>query len=332
METFGQYLKNEREKLGLKVEEIAEVTRIGKQILFDLENDDYEKLPHDTFVRGFLRSIARELKIDQAELVLKYKNYREGLALGDISGANDKTGGWRRKRHQPAAGSQIACDSQPSDGDSFDEATASTTSGTSSNKLTPDYTKYLLTFLIFAAVVSVVALLLTNSNVDTSEQIYLNDIGHVPDSNPTVSTHDPAQISPSAATGASDTDERHNAEPPPADTPVESVPAPGEASIPPAPAIDRTITGNILVKSVRGSSWVGYTIDGGEMSDVTLPQGQTIRLEAHNQFKLQIGNAAAVRVVLNGRDLGPLGNEGEVRVLELNARDGLNDNRAPSGG
>jgi cytoskeleton protein RodZ len=320
METFGQYLKSEREKLDITVDEIAEITRIGRQIIRDLESDDYENMPHDTFVRGFLRSIARELHIDQAELVLKYKNYRDGLLAVEAAQTPDKMGGWRKKRQAPVDNA-TSCDDTPDD-----EATASTTSTATSNKLSPDYSKLIIPTLIVVAIISLIAFLTNSSPTGDEEQIYLNDIGHIPAADTISDAPAAPVIGPATTTDVTPLVPEQPLAEPSAEPPVVSSP---ETETPTTGSVTR---GNLLIKSVRGTSWVGYTVDGGTMSDVTLPQGQTIELEGINLFRLQIGNAAAVRVMLNGRDLGILGREGEVRVLELNAQDGLRNNRTSTGG
>jgi len=83
---FGERLKRERELREVTLAEITAATRIGPRFLQALENEDWAKLPGGVFNRGFVRSIARYLGLDE-----------EGL-LGDYDlahAARDGRGGFR---------------------------------------------------------------------------------------------------------------------------------------------------------------------------------------------------------------------------------------------
>ena len=63
METPGLILKREREARGLTLLELSKVTRIPEASLEAIENNNFEDLPAEVFVRGFLRNYARQLSI-----------------------------------------------------------------------------------------------------------------------------------------------------------------------------------------------------------------------------------------------------------------------------
>lgn len=69
---FGERLKRERELREVTLEEITSATRIGPRFLEALENEDWEKLPGGIFNRGFVRSIARYLGLDEEALLGEY--------------------------------------------------------------------------------------------------------------------------------------------------------------------------------------------------------------------------------------------------------------------
>jgi helix-turn-helix protein/uncharacterized protein DUF4115 len=69
---FGELLKRERELREVTPEEIASATRIGSRFLQALENEDWDKLPGGIFNRGFVRSIARYLGLDEEDLLAEY--------------------------------------------------------------------------------------------------------------------------------------------------------------------------------------------------------------------------------------------------------------------
>lgn len=60
----GQYLKYEREKRGISVEEIAHVLNLPVSTIVNLEKDDYEELPELVYVRGYIRAYCTFLDVD----------------------------------------------------------------------------------------------------------------------------------------------------------------------------------------------------------------------------------------------------------------------------
>ncbi len=70
--TFGERLKRERELREVTLAEITSATRIGPRFLEALENEDWSKLPGGVFNRGFVRSIARYLGLDEESLLGEY--------------------------------------------------------------------------------------------------------------------------------------------------------------------------------------------------------------------------------------------------------------------
>lgn len=77
MESLGGYLRRQRELQQLSVAEIAQTTRIPARVLRLIENDRFDELPADVFVRGFLRAYARAVGIDEAEVMERYdRTYR----------------------------------------------------------------------------------------------------------------------------------------------------------------------------------------------------------------------------------------------------------------
>ncbi|NBY18962.1 helix-turn-helix domain-containing protein [bacterium] len=68
MQPFGRYLKSEREKRGIRLEEIASSTKIHIQNLALMEEDRWKELPQDPFIRGFISAYARYIGLDNKRL------------------------------------------------------------------------------------------------------------------------------------------------------------------------------------------------------------------------------------------------------------------------
>jgi cytoskeleton protein RodZ len=83
--SFGEHLRREREMRGVSLEEISAATRISTRFLEAIEKDQWDQLPGGVFNRGFIRSIARFLGLDEDSLVAEY-------ALGRTSDAQVHAG------------------------------------------------------------------------------------------------------------------------------------------------------------------------------------------------------------------------------------------------
>jgi len=81
---FGERLKRERELREVTTQEITAATRIGSRFLEALENEDWDKLPVGVFNRGFVRSIARYLGLDEEALLGDY-DLAHGTQVASVS-------------------------------------------------------------------------------------------------------------------------------------------------------------------------------------------------------------------------------------------------------
>jgi cytoskeleton protein RodZ len=70
--TFGERLKRERDLREVSLSEIVIGTRIPEKFLLALENEQWDKLPGGVFTRGFVRSIARFLGLDEEDFLGEY--------------------------------------------------------------------------------------------------------------------------------------------------------------------------------------------------------------------------------------------------------------------
>lgn len=71
----GELLRAERERVGFTADEVATHLRLTRATLGYLEAGRFERLPGDTFARGYVRAYARLLKLDPARFVEQYDRY-----------------------------------------------------------------------------------------------------------------------------------------------------------------------------------------------------------------------------------------------------------------
>lgn len=72
MESIGKYLRSAREGRAMSLEEVSRATRIPVASLERIENDHFDDLPGEVFVRGFLRSYARAVAVPAEEVLARY--------------------------------------------------------------------------------------------------------------------------------------------------------------------------------------------------------------------------------------------------------------------
>lgn len=81
MESIGKYLKKRREQRAMSVEEVSRATRIPIASLERLENDHFDDLPGEVFVRGFLRAYARAVSLPVDEVLAMYSASRRSVVV-----------------------------------------------------------------------------------------------------------------------------------------------------------------------------------------------------------------------------------------------------------
>jgi curved DNA-binding protein CbpA len=75
----GKDLKKLRDAVGIKIEDLFEVTRISVPILEAIENDRVEALPPTVYLRNFLKAYAELFEADPQRVILGYMKNLERL-------------------------------------------------------------------------------------------------------------------------------------------------------------------------------------------------------------------------------------------------------------
>ncbi|GAA3631632.1 hypothetical protein GCM10022297_08430 [Lactobacillus hamsteri] len=72
MADIGEKLRSAREEKGLSIEDIEKATKIQSRYLTAIEQNDFDKLPGDFYVRAFIRQYAQIVGLDGKELLSEY--------------------------------------------------------------------------------------------------------------------------------------------------------------------------------------------------------------------------------------------------------------------
>jgi cytoskeleton protein RodZ len=76
IDTLGEYLVSVRKQLNLEVKTVSLLTQIRLSYLEALESGDFEKMPAEVYVRGFLKSLADFYHIKEKVLIDQYEKER----------------------------------------------------------------------------------------------------------------------------------------------------------------------------------------------------------------------------------------------------------------
>ncbi len=79
--SYSAVLKKAREKKGLSEKEVADALHVSSYIIKALENQHYESLPADTYVKGYIRSYAALLNLNPEGLIKDFLQDKQFRAL-----------------------------------------------------------------------------------------------------------------------------------------------------------------------------------------------------------------------------------------------------------
>jgi cytoskeleton protein RodZ len=84
-DSLGSYLRQERERQQVSLQEIAAATKIQYKFLEALEHDAYEQLPAPPFVVGFLRAYAQYVALDPEAVLTAYRSLHRAPVPPDVA-------------------------------------------------------------------------------------------------------------------------------------------------------------------------------------------------------------------------------------------------------
>lgn len=72
--TVGQVLRAKRAKLDMTLKQVEDYTKIQKTYIIALEQDDYDALPGDFYIKAYLKQYAERLGLDSDQLIDAYED------------------------------------------------------------------------------------------------------------------------------------------------------------------------------------------------------------------------------------------------------------------
>jgi cytoskeletal protein RodZ len=289
MGSIGEYFRLVRETKRLSMDEVAMKTRIHSEFLKALEEENFAKLPDQVFVKGFVRSYARSLGLEEEEAIRRFdesagafyskQDEREKLRVRQ---AEDER---RRKANKKAVAAaagvallvlallftreQSAVSPDRSGGSEVGRRTA----------------------VLPPPIKPVDAVVKERPREGSSEARPAPDLLRKP-------------TDPSTGAVASAVPEKLPPQPA-----VPSLPPPPEIPSVVEPAVSERLQ---LELQALELTWVLVQVDEGQPQEVLLKRGDRVRWSASDKFVLTLGNAGGVQVEMNGKPQGPFGPTGKV--------------------
>jgi cytoskeleton protein RodZ len=295
MEGFGKFLQQAREKKQLSLEDVASQTRIQQKYLEALESENFASLPGKVFAKGFVRSYAKTIGLDDEEALQRFldasRNFYEQHHL-------------EQQHHHTTVQAEHR----------------------------GKFNRNLVLGVFILLGIGLFYFLPSQQEVhEPGSEADLPSLQEPADTSPSPTLDSPNSdlpslnqnkaLSPSASvTESSPTQEpqaSHEIPPEPQSVPNTEQPKPLVTPTPEPNAHASTSPatqngGYLLEIEATQLTWVVVRSDDQSPNEALLQPGQRLTWKATNQFLLTLGNAAGVVVRLNGEPQGPFGKAGQV--------------------
>ena len=84
METIGKILANARERKGISIQDLESTTKIVSRFIVALEEERFDELPGDVYVKGFLRNISDKLGLNSSDVLEVYNLQKSGMLYAPV--------------------------------------------------------------------------------------------------------------------------------------------------------------------------------------------------------------------------------------------------------
>jgi len=288
MESIGEFFKQVRDTKGLTLDDVALKTRIHPDFLIALEEGNFTKLPDQVFAKGFVRSYARSLGLDEEDAMRRFEGsagaFYEKQAEREVLRLKQAEDDRRKKTNRKVVLAAIAVALLGLVLLMSREHTSVVPPRPASDVEPPPI----------------------KSPVEKSSSSSLDKIDSVVQN---LEKERPAGVTTAAAVTL----------PPPAISTVTAIPTVREEVVSTTSVRTDSLLGGpsgdgLLALAIEALelTWVVVQVDNGSPEEALMRPGERVQWKASDRFTLTLGNAGGVRVELNGKEQGPFGNSGKV--------------------
>ena len=294
---IGDKLRRERERQGLTIKDVEHGTSIRALYIEAIERGDWDTLPGDVYTKGFIRNVATFLQLDANACVAEY-TADTAEKFGDES---------ETPNGKDATGINVPGNDNE------------TTVNELRQKLESKERKQkrLIILMSLIVVCGIAYLFMTADNGrNTTKVIPKENIVAVTEQTPPAKT----------ATTATPVNEKQPPAPnQKATDPKTAQPAANNkttpASKPAAPTTNKQ--GVELTATFNDRCWMKVIADGAVIYEGTVEKGNTLSWKGTERIAITAGNAGALSITHNGKNLGQAGAYGEV-VNKTFTKEGVN--------
>jgi cytoskeleton protein RodZ len=342
---FGEKFRKEREKKNFSLDDVAGVTKIGVRMLRAIEEEDFDRLPGGVFNKGFIRTYAKHLGMNDEKAVADYLARVRQTQLGPDAPVEAATATPNRKAPEKRA-QPVSKKKSPTQPASKGQAATQVDELPDlqlprAEHVRPPKKKYLdggdtgipWRLVAAAALVVVLALFLWNRHsrnapAETSaapKPMPLTQptpaTSPAPASDPSASANSNQPVAPRSTSGtqpssvvSSPTGLRSSAA-----SPAAASTQPGGTTNAVAPAASAAAAPLTLIIRASENSWISVRADGQEVTQETLIAPAHTSVHAAREIVVKTGNAAGINFVWNGKEIAAQGAEAEVRTVIFDA-------------
>lgn len=287
---LGDLLRQTREQKNLTLEDVEKGTNIRKLYLKAIEDGNYDRLPGEVFLKGFIKTYGRFLGLKGQDLIQQYKEEKNGVpkeqeALQSIAQnttqnivQNTEVAPTEAKKEtkeiveekkveqvkkEPVKASKPNTNTNIPKIGGFDAEQQYLKPQSSGNKR-----NIILLLILIVAIIGGAVLYLSLSQ----------------------SSSDPKTSAPA-----------------PAVQQEQPVPPPVQQQQQPA-----VVSGSDVTAVFSQDCWTEVKVDGNVVLSETVPAGKTLNWKGNNQIEITVGNAGAAEITFNGQSIGKLGDVGAV--------------------
>lgn len=302
MESIGEFFRQVRETKGLTIDEVASKTRIRTDFVKALEDGNFAKLPDQVFARGFVRSYARSLGLDEDDAIHRFVQSAGAYYDKQIERERLKVRQAEEERKRQANRKAVAI-----------------------------AIGIAILTLIFLLSREQSSLLVRRSSSDPPASASKRTVPPTPESQDAPPSQQAEAVPPAPKTKPSESPAvsakasvENNAGPVTGPASTASVVPELAAPVPSSLGRDGPLGGISLEGSgatdeqlaldleATELSWVVVQVDGGSPQEALLRPGEKARWKGQDQFILTLGNAGGVKAELNGKPQKPFGQSGKV--------------------
>jgi len=361
---FGDKFRKAREKKGISLDDVSNVTKISSRMLQAIEEERFDQLPGGVFNKGFIRAYARHVGLNDEEAVNEYlgclrQAQIDAQAVWEPNAASGKEKRPRVEAHQIAANQAVA--GQVSRTSTKKSETGQGQSGSEAEELPdlqlprvehvrrarPVYSQGGKS-LPWRPVVIALLLLITMSVIwqrhmrhagaegqgmtavaarESAPQLVQASGSGSPAMQASPSGNEVSRTEPAKANGHAG-DHINEAAAKPARKPNDDEDgAAGSDAANDLPERKSPARFTLVIHADE-NSWISVTADGQPVSHETLIAPADASVRANREIVARIGNAAGVSFIWNGQEIPAQGAESEVKTFVFDA-DGMHPVAAP---